>query len=147
MINENTLIHELLHMWFGNWVSLDSWSEIWRNEGFATYFTKSWLNREYPKSYIDYLEGVYIDMIYRDDLHSLSDLPKNEMFGYESYVISSLMVHMLREEIGDEAFFLGLKNYISIYGGSTASDEDFQIVMEDACQCSLDDFFDFWLGP
>ena len=147
MIDENTLIHELIHMWFGNWVSLDSWGEIWRNEGFATYFAKSWLNRDNPNSYINYLEAVYLDTINRDDLNNLGDLPQNEMFGYESYVVGSLVAYKLNEEIGDEAFYAGLQDYFIIYGGSTASDADFQAVMEDACDCSLEDFFDFWLQP
>jgi len=147
MINENVLVHELLHMWFGNWVSLDSWGEIWRNEGFATYFAKSWLNRDNPNSYINYLEAVYLDMLNRDDLYSLGALPQNEMFGYECYVIGSVLVYKLREEMGKEVFFTGLQNYFNIYGGGTASDAEFQVVMEDACQCSLEEFFNFWLEP
>jgi aminopeptidase N len=147
MIDENTLLHELVHMWFGNWVSLDSWGEIWRNEGFATYFGKLYLNRDTPNTYGYYMEAIYVDAINRDDLFSLGDLPKNEMFGYESYVVGSAVVYRLREELGDDAFFNGLKNYLNIYGGGTASDAEFQAVMEDACQCSLDEFFSFWLEP
>jgi aminopeptidase N len=147
MIDENTLLHELVHMWFGNWVSLDSWGEIWRNEGFATYFGKLYLNRDTPNTYGYYMEAVYVDAINRDDLYSLGDLPKNEMFGYESYVVGSAVVYRLREELGDDAFFNGLRNYLNIYGGGTASDSEFQAVMEDACQCPLDEFFSFWLEP
>src|SRR5690606_1681029 len=39
------MAHELAHMWFGDWVSLDSWSDIWRNEGFATYVSALWLEQ------------------------------------------------------------------------------------------------------
>ncbi len=147
MVDENTLVHELIHMWFGNWVSLDSWGEIWRNEGFATYFGKLWVYRNRPNYYRIYLESAYSNAVARDDLYSLGGLPQNEMFGFESYVVGSLLVFKLREELGDEAFFDGLKDYFILYGGESASDDDFQDVMEDACQCSLEVFFDFWLEP
>ena len=45
LTGQRTAVHELAHMWFGNWVSLDSWQEMWRNEGFATYITLMWENR------------------------------------------------------------------------------------------------------
>lgn len=147
MIDENTLVHELIHMWFGNWVSLDSWGEIWRNEGFATYFAKSWLNRDTPNTYINYMESLYFNTISRDDLNSLGDLPTSEMFSYESYAVGSLVVYRLKKTIGDDAFFSGIQDYFAIYGGGSASDQEFQAVMENACTCSLDEFFNFWLEP
>ena len=145
MIDENTMVHELLHMWFGNWVGLDSWGEIWRNEGFATYFAKSWLYRDTTYDYDKNQDAQYLRIIGSTDLDSLGSLPKNDMFGFESYVVGSVVVHKLRQEVGDEAFFAGLQQYFHFYGGSTASDKEFQSIMENACLCSLEEFFAFWL--
>ncbi len=147
MVNEMVAIHEMIHMWLGNWVGLESLQEIWRNEGTTHYFTFLWLYRNDPESLITYFDGIYEDAISRDDLDPLGDLPENNMFGYETYIVGSMMIYKLREEMGDDALLVGFKEYISIYGGGSASDAEFQVVMEDACQCSLDEFFEFWLGP
>ncbi|HID54296.1 MAG TPA: hypothetical protein EYP41_19940 [Anaerolineae bacterium] len=55
------------------------------------------------------------------------------------------MIHELRQEVGDEAFFAGLQMYFAEYGGGTASDAQFQAVMEEASGQSLEAFFEKWL--
>ena len=56
------------------------------------------------------------------------------------------MLHMLRNRLGDEAFFAGLKAFYEAYQGKNASSADFQSVMEIGGQTKLDDFFSQWLG-
>ena len=51
------------------------------------------------------------------------------------------MVHALRQEVGDAAFFAGLRTYFQRHGGGTASDAAFQVIMEEAAGYSLDAFF------
>lgn len=147
MLNENTVIHELAHMWFGNWVSLDSWGEMWRNEGFATYISFLWEFRDDPEGLALQMEGI---RAFLEDSGNLGKPLRNpappELFSAHTYVGGALMVHDLRQEMGDEAFFTGLQNYFAQYGGGTASDEQFVAVMEAAAGKQLDAFFAEWLG-
>jgi aminopeptidase N len=66
------------------------------------------------------------------------------MFGSDSYIKGALVAHDLRQKMGDEAFFKGLRQYFETYGGDTASHAEFQSVMEDAAGFALDDFFAEW---
>jgi len=143
-LDEQVMIHELAHMWFGDWVSLDSWGDMWRNEGFATYLTALWFARD-DKSVLDAQLRSWQMAFDGRSLYPLNDPDPANLFGMESYYGGALLVHALREEIGDEAFFAGLRSYIELYGGGAASPEDFKAEMERAAGRDLSGFFDKWL--
>lgn len=145
MLNERTVIHELAHMWFGDWVSLHSWGEMWRNEGFATYISIMWDHRDDPDGLALEMAGIRAAMEDNDDLPPLKNPPPPDLFNGYIYFGGALMVHELRQEMGDEAFFSGLQTYFQTYGGGTASDAEFMAVMEAAAGKSLDAFFADWL--
>ncbi len=142
---QRTAVHEMAHMWFGNWVSLDSWQEMWRNEGFATYVTMMWENRGDPEGLDLEVAGALAATAENDPQYPLGNPPPQYLFGYNTYFKGAAMVHALRREVGDDAFFTGLRAYFQRYGGRTASDADFQAVMEEAAAVPLDDFFAEWL--
>ena len=144
MLNENTVIHELAHMWFGNWVSMASWADMWHNEGFATYLTYMWAYRERAEDLNAYMEGE-IQRTLATSHPPLGNLPPSNLFGSASYNKGAALVHVLRLEVGDEAFFGGLREYLNTYGGGTATRNDFQTIMEDASGKDLDAFFARWL--
>ena len=147
MIDERTIIHELAHMWFGDHVSLDSWGEMWRNEGFATYLSFVWENRDDPEELDLFMAGLEQAVIDHDeeDPYVVRNPPPRQLFGFNSYVKGALIVHELRQEMGDDAFWQGLKTYFATYGGGTASDAQFQEIMEEVSGKDLDEFFTFWL--
>ncbi len=147
MINENTIVHELAHMWFGDQVSLDSWGEMWRNEGFATYLSFVWEYREDPEGLELYMAGLEQAVKENDKANPtlVRNPPPLELFGFNSYIKGALIVHELRQEMGEEPFWAGLKTYLATYAGSSASDEQFQTIMEGAAGKELDEFFTFWL--
>ncbi|MBN2499739.1 MAG: hypothetical protein JXB38_03165 [Anaerolineales bacterium] len=146
MVNPDVIVHEMTHMWFGDWVSLDSWGEMWRNEGFATYFQWYYPYRGDPEGFEAFMELRTQDILSQTNLEPLNDLSKPNLFGYESYIKGAVAVHALRQAMGDEAFFEGLRMYLAQYGGGTASDADFKAVMEAAAGISLDGFFAEWIG-
>lgn len=146
MLSERVVVHELAHMWFGDWVSLDSWGEMWRNEGFATYFEGMWQLQDDPQTFNQIMDELSVELFEDESLEALNQLSPNNLFGDESYYKGAVVVHQLRREIGDEAFFNGLQQYFQQYGGSTASDQEFITVMEEAAGQQLDEFFEYWLS-
>ena len=145
MVGRRTMIHEMAHMWFGNWVSLDSWGEMWRNEGFATYVQLMWENRDDPEGLELEMAGVASAVAGNNNNYSLSGPPPSSLFGFETYFKGAMLAHALRQEVGDDAFFAGLRAYFARYGGGTASQAQFQAVMEESANKSLDAFFAAWL--
>lgn len=147
MLNERTVVHELAHTWFGNWVTPSSWADVWRNEGFATYTELLWLDRKDPGALEREMENVLAEVAEKGKDYPLDEAPPERLLAFDAYNRGAVMVHELRQTMGDEAFFGGLRAYFARYGGGTASQAEFQAVMEEAAGFSLAEFFTRWLGP
>ncbi|MFM2285906.1 MAG: hypothetical protein RLZZ543_1403, partial [Bacteroidota bacterium] len=113
---EMLLAHELAHQWFGDHVTCGSWSDIWLNEGFATYFTGVYIERFYPSSFqqwkTDHQENIFQandGSVFVSDTSAISRI----FDGRLSYAKGAMVLHMLRKRIGDTAFFQGLRNYLN----------------------------------
>ncbi len=143
-IDEQWLVHELSHMWFGNHVGLSSWGEMWRNEGFATWAEAFWLGRNDPALFDEQFINWQTNVDGRERGYSLANYPPSELLGFEQYYKGAQMVHALRQAMGDDAFFTGLRTYFTQYGRQTASDAAFQAVMEEAAEQSLQPVWDQW---
>jgi aminopeptidase N len=145
MIGQRTVMHELAHMWFGNWVSLDSWQQMWRNEGFATYVQLMWETEDDPEDLQLVIESFRTAVADNGERFPLGDPPPALLFSFNTYFGGAVFVHELRQEMGDDAFFGGLQTYFATYGGGTASDDQFREVMEAAHGEPLEAFFAEWL--
>ena len=145
--------HELGHMWFGDNVTCATWSDIWINEGFATYsnylaeeFIHGWasgvsfIKNAQNSAMLSAGGSVYIpeDQIY----------PGNEwriFNGRLSYNKGAAIIHILRHEIqDDELFFDVMSTFQTDFTDSTATGEDFKNTAEDVTGMEFDQFFDQW---
>lgn len=142
-LSENILAHELAHQWWGDWVSLHSWGEMWRSEGLATYVAALWLQRDDPAQLAADL-APRIEQG-RQAPFPLRNPPPNLLFSGPIYDEGSLLAAELRQTMGDDAFFAGLRAYFEQYGGGTASDEEFQAVMQEAAGQPLEAVLAKWL--
>ncbi len=145
MLNEETVIHEIVHMWFGDWVSMESWADMWHNEGFAVYMWLMWQTRENPASLNVHMQMHTANVLEHDIDEPMGALPPQRLFSGASYQKGAAFIHAIRLEVGDEAFFAGLRLYFERFGGGTASRDDFQAVMEEASGMDLDALFIEWL--
>jgi len=144
---EATVAHELSHQWFGDSVSVADWSDIWLNEGFATYSEGLWVEhldgREALDDWVDYL---YTEVTtYPDYFVPPGDPPADDLFNGGVYIRGGLTLHALRLEVGDEAFFEILPTYFERYKNGNAATADFIAVAEEVSGKELSAFFDLWL--
>lgn len=147
--------HELAHSWFGNLVTCRNWAELWLNEGFATYMEAVW--RETTNGREDYLRKVRSDaaaFLIHDTVtrkrHGLFNLRADkveELFDDPSvtYNKGGAVLHMLREQIGTEAFWKGVTLYLNRHKLSNVESTDLRRAMEEASGQDLGWFFDQWV--
>lgn len=145
--SEGTIVHELAHQWWGDYITCQDFHHIWLNEGFATYSEALYYEREYGKEefWQEVLSNQYFGpgTIYVQDL---SDV--NTIFNYgRSYQKASWVLHMLRHVVGDEKFFEILRAFYneSRFRFGTATTEDFQALCEAVSGKKLDRFFRQWI--
>jgi aminopeptidase N len=136
-----TIVHELAHHWFGNWVSPASWKETWLNEGFASYAEDLWQERVDPTFDID---AAMRDVAKRP-YGPIGDPGAAGMFSSNVYDRGALTLHALRRTIGDAAFFQLLRAWSDRFGGKSASTEDFVSLAGEVAGRDLHQFFDSWL--
>jgi aminopeptidase N len=144
---ELTVAHELSHQWFGDSISVADWSDIWLNEGFATYSKGLWIEHLHGREALDaWVKSQYADVVdYPKDFVAPGNPSADDLFNDGVYVRGGLTLHALRLEVGDEAFFKILKTYFARYKNGNASTDDFIAVANEVSGKDLTGFFDSWL--
>ncbi|RLD53329.1 MAG: hypothetical protein DRJ05_16645, partial [Bacteroidetes bacterium] len=145
--------HELGHMWFGDNVTCATWSDIWINEGFATYsdylahefiadpiYPPIWLSQVHEKVLSEPGGSVYIppeDIDYNNE---------GRIFNSRlSYRKGALLLHMIRFELqDDDLFFQVMKNFQQQFTGGTATGIDFMNILNETSGVDFTGFFDAW---
>jgi len=141
------LVHETAHQWFGDSVSLSRWSDIWLNEGFATYAESLWQEHEGtldPRTLIpDALASPPADEpLWQTDV---SDPGVENLFGQSVYVRGGLVLEALREVVGDAAFFTTLKRWAAEHRDANGSTAAFVALAQKVSTRDLTEVFDTWL--
>ena len=149
--NADLVAHELAHQWFGNSVTCATWSDIWINEGFASYgeylareylegpsFAQSWLNTAYQNIIAIPDGSVYVPPMETTDVWRIFS-------GRLSYKKGAAILHMLRNEINnDPLFFELLQTFREAYADSVATGDDFRKIADQVTGSSWEYFFDQW---
>ena len=148
----NVIIHEVAHQWFGNAVTESDWDDIWLSEGFATYFTLLFIEHAYGRD--EFVAGLRssaervfaqyeTDPEYRIVHDDLSDMRR--VTSGATYQKGSWILHMLRNRMGDEAFWEGIRACYARYMNANATTAEFRTVMEEASGLDLELYFEQWL--
>ena len=137
---DRLIAHELAHQWFGNLLTPASWQDLWLSEGFATYAEWLWLDHKSGGCFEEFWE-----MVWRPAYGPPANPDPGSLFSGSVYARGAMALHALRIEIGEEAFFKTLREYISRHAGGNVTTEDFVVVAEETAGRELDDLFDSWL--
>jgi aminopeptidase N len=149
---DNLVSHELSHTWFGNLATCKDWANLWVNEGFATFFEAAY--KEHAVGRDAYLQEIVSDansyfsedsFQYRRPIISNRYQNPVDLFDSTLYKKGGVVVHMLREAVGDEVFWKALNTYLNEFKYQNTDARDVQQVFERISGKSLDWFFDQWL--
>lgn len=146
---ERLVVHELAHQWFGDLIAPRGWPQIWLNESFATYFDLLGVqmldgddafhhNRAaYRADYLDEAANRYVrPVVTRSYVHPYV------LFDRHAYEKGALVLHTLRDQLGEDGFWRGLRLYVERAAGKAAETADVRQAFEDATGADLTDFFE-----
>ncbi len=150
---DGIIMHELVHQWFGDLVGYRSWEHLWLGEGWATYGEAIWA--EHKNGVDGYQRAILADMRSASNrtyaprntgmvTNRYSDpnvrfVPPNSVYQKGGFII-----HMLRQRLGDDAFWKGVALYLDRYKFKLAETDDFRRCLEETSGQSLERFFDQW---
>ena len=149
--SESIIAHELFHHWFGDLVTCESWSNLPLNEAFANYSQYLWDEHKYGKDEADYHASSeasgYMQQAQMQGYHDLIWYDydeKEEMFDGHSYNKGGRILHMLRNYVGDEAFFISLNKYLTDNAYKAAEYHHLRLAFEEVTGEDLNWFFQQW---
>lgn len=141
--------HELIHQWFGDYITCATWSDIWLNEGFASY--GEYLFREFGVSQTSANQWLAsaqssgarpTGSVYVPAGSSVSRIFNGNL----TYKKAGAVLHMLRWEMGDDStFFKGISDYIAAKAFDVSTTDELIQILEASSGQSLQGFFDEWI--
>jgi aminopeptidase N len=147
---EDIIAHELFHHWFGNLVTCESWANIPLNESFATYGEYLWNEYKYGRDHAD--AGLNNDLeTYQSQraartrkLIRFDYKHRDDVFDVVSYQKGARILHMLRNLVGDEAFFKSLQLYLTRNRHQPVEAHQLRLAFEEITGQDLNWFFNQW---
>lgn len=150
MTNEKVVAHEMFHHWFGDLVTTESWSNLTLNEGFANYSEYLWLEHKHGKDEADFHEMqerqgyIFSAAGGGHPLIHFGYDNREDMFDAHSYNKGGAILHMLRNQIGDDAFFTALQRYLKKHELTDVEAHELRLAFEDVTGQDLNWFFNQW---
>jgi len=147
---EDVIAHELFHHWFGDYVTAESWAQIAMNESFADYAESLWEEYDEGRDKADYLLEKQRKAYFLIPGNAKKSLIRyfynhpDDVFDVVSYQKGGLILHMLRHEVGDSAFFEGMRRYLTQNKFGTGEAAKFRLALEEVSGKDLKLFFDQW---
>ena len=146
---ENVISHELFHQWFGDYVTTESWSNITLNESFATIGSQLWNEFHYGKdaAYAERYGSIQGYLGSKSDDKNLVRFyynDKEDVFDAVSYNKGGAILQMLRNYVGDSAFFKSLNLYLTTNKFKSAEAQQLRLAFEEVTGRDLNWFWNQW---
>ena len=149
--SEGLVSHEIAHQWWGDLVTTKNWANIWLNEGFATYFEVVYWNQAVGPDrgawnlYADLRSYLRSDSGYRRPMVTRYYEDSNDMFDGVAYAKGGQILHMLRQQLGDDLFWKAINLYGERHRADVAETAGFREAVADVSGMPMDLFFDQWV--
>ncbi|MEN9574951.1 MAG: Aminopeptidase [Verrucomicrobiota bacterium] len=148
--SDSLVAHELAHQWFGDMVTCKDWSQIWLNEGFATYYDWLWQGdhggtNETLFALHSAAKGILANANETRGIVWRKFGEPEEMFNYLAYPKGAWVLHMLRCQLGADLYRRCIRTYLDRHAFGSVTTEDLKKVIEEQSGRSFDRFFDQWV--
>jgi aminopeptidase N len=147
---ELTVAHELFHQWFGDLVTAESWSNITLNESFARFGEIIWTTYKHGKEAGDALVYDQMKIYLSDTAFANRDLVRfyyenrENVFDYVSYNKGGLILNMLKNYVGDSAFYKSLHLYLTTNQFKSAEAQNLRLAFEEVTGQDLNWYWNQW---
>ena len=146
---EDVIAHELFHMWFGDYVTTESWSNISLNESFADLSEVLWEEYKHGKDAGDAhnfqaMQNYLFSNSEKKELVRFYYRDREELFDAVSYQKGGRILNMLRNYIGDSAFCKSMNLYLTTYKFKSAEAQELRLAFEEVTGQDLNWFWNQW---
>ncbi len=141
----NVNIHELVHQWFGNYISHLRPADVWLTESFATYYAKRFEKQLYGEDYYQWEQIKETTTAFKASSQDNYAVASSLGGVARWYQKGSLVLDMLRDEMGNEDFERSITAYLKKFAYKEAWTPDLKKTIYETTGRSLDWFFDQWI--
>jgi aminopeptidase N len=144
------IAHELFHQWFGDYVTCETWSYITMNESFADFSEMLWAEHKYGADEAGFQNYQAMQQYFFSPGAKSKDLArfhyddKEDVFDVVSYQKGGRILNMLRNYLGDAAFFKGLNIYLKANAFGNGEPQKLRLALEQASGIDLNWYFNQW---
>lgn len=149
---DGLVAHEAAHQWFGDLVTTRNWEHLWLNEAFATYFDALWHEEFHGRDRLEYEmkenASAYLaedTQRYRRPIVTKDYVEPEDLFDRHTYQKGSLVLHLLRHELGDAAWWKAMRHYVQKHAWKNVETDHLRLAIEEATGRNLEWFFDQWV--
>ena len=143
-IGPGIIAHEAAHQWFGNSVSPDDWSDIWLNEGFATYLHLMFEAEHFGVDFDDTMAEVHA-WLSANGIGPPKGIEVQDLFGATVYDRGAAALHALRLHAGDDTFYEILRTHYDRSAGGTTNTDEFLGIVDELAGPAAVDLVESWL--
>ncbi|RHY37934.1 hypothetical protein DYB38_011511 [Aphanomyces astaci] len=148
----HTVCHELAHQWFGNLVTMEWWTELWLNEGFARFMEHEAMHDIFPQWNVwanfvqDPLALTKDAMASSHPIEVVVHHPDeiDQVFDVIAYRKGAAVIRMLANFVGNDKFYVGIHNYLVKFAYGNAKTIDLWHALEAASGLELTSMAHTW---